>query len=91
MEYLHLGPTVEFGFGQIGRAVLTDAPRFAACDGSTGLAINPATFLIYDATDEITLPLSQHRLSVSLRNGLKEASAGQVRHLLGHYDICVFD
>ena len=90
MECLHLGLTVGFGAGQIGSKSSSDGDQFAVYDWSTGLAGGLNTFLIRDATDEITLPLAQHRNLASSENGFEDECAGKVRHLIGHYYICTF-
>jgi hypothetical protein len=90
MEYAHLGLTIELGAGQLGTPGHTGGDRFAAYEWSTGLAGGPATFLIHDVTDEIALPLAQHRQPASSEEGFGDVCAGKVRHLLGHYYVCVF-
>jgi len=97
-ECLHLALTAEFGMGVLGSAPgstviwpssSTSAnPQFRAYDWSVGLAGGTSTFLIYDPTDEIALPLAPLNVR-SLENGFGEYCAGRVRHLLGHYYVCV--
>jgi hypothetical protein len=59
-------------------------------DWSVGLAGGPNTFLIHDVTDEIALPLGQHKYPVETERGFGEDCAGKVQHLLGHYYVCTF-
>ena len=88
-DCLHLALMLECGVGQLGHATATNGQQFAAYDWSTGLAGGPNTFVIHDETDEIVLPLARHKRTASLENGFEEACAGKVRHLVGHYYICI--
>jgi hypothetical protein len=89
-DCLHVGLTVGFGVGQLGSPSKHDGSRFAAYDWSTGLAGGPATFLIYDESDEIALPLAIHRQPANSEDGFGEDCAGKVKHLLAHYYVCTF-
>jgi hypothetical protein len=83
------------GVGQLSSYKAADG-KFAGYDWSVGLVTNPDTFLIYDATDEIQLPLRQHtRLKVS-ESQYVEMCSGQgdshtISHLVGHYYICTWE
>ncbi len=66
-----------------------DGP-FVGYDWSVGLAGGPATFLIYDVTDEIALPPELHKQPIAFEHGFGEICAGKVIHLLGHYYLCEF-
>ncbi|HZK99674.1 MAG TPA: hypothetical protein VFC47_07215 [Caulobacteraceae bacterium] len=57
-QCIHLGLTVGFGAGVLGPVSRPAGSEFAAYDWSTGLAGGPSTFLIYDKSDEMALPLS---------------------------------
>jgi hypothetical protein len=70
-------------------AVHPDGP-FVGYDWSVGLAGGPATFLIYDVTDEIALPPELHKQPIAFEEGVGEICAGKVIHLLGHYCVCEF-
>jgi hypothetical protein len=80
---MHLGLAVWTG------AVQPNGP-FVGCDWSVGLAGGPATFLIYDVTDEIALPPELHKQPIAFEQGVGEICAGKVIHLLGHYYVCEF-
>jgi hypothetical protein len=80
---MHLGLAVWTG------AVQPDGP-FVGYDWSVGLAGGPATFLIYDVTDEIALPPELHKQPIAFEQGVGEICAGKVIHLLGHYYVCEF-
>ena len=71
-------------------AIQPDGP-FVGYDWSVGLAGGPATFLIYDVTDEIALPPELHKQPIAFEQGFGEICAGKVIHLLGHYYVCEFD
>ncbi|MCL2385542.1 MAG: hypothetical protein FWC84_06920, partial [Alphaproteobacteria bacterium] len=86
-DCLHLGFTIGFGISSASTQI--DRP-FAVYDWSVGLVSNPNTFLIYDITDEIALPLVQHKYPISSENGFGEHCAGKVTRLLGHYYVCSF-
>jgi len=85
-ECVHLGLTV--GVEQLGHSK-PDESGFAAYDWSVGFA-GQNTFLIYDRTDQIALPMAQHKNPSDDEEGWGEECAGKVRHLLGHYYICNF-
>ncbi len=87
-EIAHLGLTVGFGAGQNGTEQPSANGGFAVYDWSTGLASTPSTFLIHDATDEITLPMSQHTHPASSEYGFGELCAGKVYRLVKHYYVC---
>jgi len=88
--YAHLALTVWFGAGQIESNAKPDGSAFQTFDWSIGLVSSGATFLIYDVTDEIALPLKLHTHPIASENGFGEECAGRVRHLLGHYYVCEF-
>lgn len=89
-DCMHLALTVWTGTGQLGRSAKPDGRSFAAYDWSVGLAGGANTFLIYDATDEIALPLTLHKQPIASEQGFGEDCAGEVTHLLGHYYVCTF-
>jgi hypothetical protein len=89
-DVIHLGLTVSTGAGQLGRSSKPDGSPFAAYDWSVGLAGGPNTFLIYDVTDEISLPPKLQRQPIPSEQGFGEICAGKVTHLLGHYYVCTF-
>ena len=89
-DCVHLGLTVGFGAGQLGTSSGSDGSGFAVYDWSVGLAGGPNKFLIHDETDEIALPMAQHKDPAASENGFGEDCAGKVRHLLGHYYVCEF-
>ena len=86
---LHLVLTVMFGVGQLGPTQVSDGGNFLVYDWSIGFAGSASTFLIFDKTDEIALPVPQHTRPISVENGWGEECAGRVRHVIGHYYICV--
>lgn len=90
VDYMHLALTVWTGAGQLGRSSKPDGSPFAAYDWSVGFAGGPNTFLIYDVTDEIALPLKLHKQPIASEQGFGEDCAGNVTHLLGHYYVCTF-
>jgi hypothetical protein len=90
IDYAHLALTTGFGVGQIGSSTKSDRGQFSIHDWSVGFAGGPNTFLIHDPTDEISLPLSQHKQPIASEMGFGEDCAGKVRHLLGHYYVCTF-
>ncbi len=90
-DCLHLALMVTTGAGQLGANSRPDGSPFAAYDWSVGFAGGPSTFLIYDMTDEIALPLKLHRRPLAQENGFGEDCAGRVRHLLGHYYVCTIE
>jgi hypothetical protein len=87
-ECLHLGLTIGFGAGQLGAPPPVGA-QFAVHDWSVGLADGPNTFLIYDVTDRIALPLEEWREQAALKDWVGKECAGRVRRLLSHYYVCV--
>lgn len=89
-DYVHLALTAGFGAGQIGRPAKSDRGQFTTYDWSIGFAGGPNTFLIHDPTDEIALPLNQHKQPIASEMGFGEDCAGKVRHLMGHYYVCTF-
>jgi hypothetical protein len=89
-DYVHLALTVWTGAGQIGRSSRPDGSPFAVYDWSVGLAGGQNTFLIYDVTDEIALPLKLHKRPIASEQGFGEDCAGRVTHLRGHYYVCTF-
>jgi hypothetical protein len=88
-DCVHLGLTVGFGGGQLGSSLKPNGSGFAAYDWSVGFA-GTNTFIIYDMTDQIALPIAQHTHPSISENEFEEECAGQVRHLLGHYYVCAF-
>jgi hypothetical protein len=86
-DVIHLGLTVNFGVGQAGVAKKAD-DDFTVYDWSIGLVTSPSTFLIHDVTDEIALPLAQHKHPAGSELGFGEDCAGKVSRLLRHYYIC---
>jgi|HubBroStandDraft_5_1064220.scaffolds.fasta_scaffold05446_1 hypothetical protein len=86
----HLGLTAWFGAGELGSSSKPDRSDFEIFDWSVGFAGGQNTFLIFDRTDEIALPLAQHTQPETSENGLGEECAGKVRHLVGHYYVCRF-
>ena len=89
-DCMHLALTVWTGAGQLGRSSMPDGSPFAAYDWSVGLAGGPNTFLIYDATDEIVLPLTLHKQPIAFERGFGKDCAGKATHLLGHYYVCTY-
>jgi hypothetical protein len=103
-DCLHLALMVEFGFGVLNSeqdksgALIDFVPQpamddesFAAFDWSVGLAGGTNTFLIRDLTDEVALPLSQHKHPNLDKTGFEEACSGKSKHLFAHYYICAID
>ena len=90
LDMVHLGLTAGFGIGQLGAPSKSSDGSFVAYDWSVGLAGGPNTFLIHDVTDEIALPMAQHKHPSSSENGFGKECAGRVHHLLNHYYICTF-
>jgi hypothetical protein len=86
-DFVHLGLTAGFGAGQLGVSSTSNDDSFVVYDWSVGLA-GPNTFLIYDVTDEIALPMAQHTHSPNSENGWGEECAGKVRRLINHYYVC---
>jgi hypothetical protein len=86
----HLGLNVGFGTGRRASYSKPDGSNFEAFDWSVGLASGPNTFLIHDKTDQIAQPMPQYSQSSTSEDGIWEECAGKVRHLLGHYYVCVF-
>ena len=89
-DLIHAGLTARFGMGQLGIPSKSGDGSFVVYDWSVGLAIGPSTFLIRDATDEIALPMAQHKHPPSVELGFGEECAGRVQRLIGHYYICSF-
>jgi hypothetical protein len=87
-EYVHLALTAGFGAGQIGSSSKSNDDSFAVYDWSVGLAGGPNTFLIHDVSDEIALPMAQHKHPEDSENGFGEECAGKVRRLIDHYYVC---
>ena len=87
-DCIHLALTVWTGAGQLGSSARPDGSPFEVFDWSVGLAGGPNTFLIYDVTDEIALPLKLHRHPIESEQGWGEDCAGKVTPLLGHYYLC---
>ncbi len=85
-DVTHLALTVNFGVGQLGSSSNSSDDRFAVYDWSVGLA-GANTFLIYDVTDEIALPMAQHTRP-SIEEGFGEECAGKVQRLVKHYYVC---
>lgn len=85
----HVAISVELGGGQLGSNTPADRKSFQTFDWSVGLA-GSNTFMIYDATDEIALPITRHRLPISTEFGFGESCAGNVDHIFGHYYKCSF-
>lgn len=89
-DCVHVALTTQLGIGQLGSSSAPADNRFAAYDWSVGLAGSPNTFLLRDPTDEIALPIAEHKHPVALENGFGEQCAGRVSHLFGHYYRCTF-
>jgi hypothetical protein len=94
-DVIHVGLSAGLGVGQIGKSYQSADDRFVAYDWSVGLVPNGDTFLIFDATDEILLPLSQHVRLKESKAQYVEMCSGQgqnhsVSHLIGHYYICTW-
>ena len=87
-DFVHLGLTAGFGVGQFGNSPRSNDDSFVVYDWSVGLAGGPNTFLIHDVSDEIALPMAQHRRPPSSENGFGEECAGKVRRLIDHYYVC---
>jgi len=87
-ELVHLGLTVGLGVGQIRVSSQSNGSEFAAYDWSVGLAGGPSTILIHDVTDEIALPVAQHKKPLSFEDGFADECAARVQHLVGHYYVC---
>jgi hypothetical protein len=89
-DFVHLGLTALFGAGQLGEPSISIDGKFIAYDWSVGLAGGLNTFLIYDATDEVTLPLAKQTKPSGLPNELSEECSGRAQRLLSHYYVCSF-
>lgn len=87
-DLVHLGLTAGFGIGQMGTTPRVKDDSFVVYDWSVGLAGGPNIFLIHDVSDEIALPMAQHKLPHSSENGFGEECAGKVERLVGHYYLC---
>jgi hypothetical protein len=68
----------------------TPGHRFGSFDWSTGFAGGPSTFLIFDESDKIALPMQKHTADRQEEQGFADSCAGQVQHLQGHYYVCTF-
>jgi hypothetical protein len=88
-ECVHLGLTLWLGLGELSATKTSDG-KFADYDWSVGLVTNPDTFLIYDATDEVALPMAQHKILARSKSQFVKLCARNARHLIGHYYICSF-
>jgi len=88
-ECAHPGLTTGFGIGQLGDVGPIRSEQFTVYDWSVGLAGGTNTFLIYDPSGEIALPLRQHKALIASEDGFGEECAGRVEHLLGHNYICM--
>ncbi len=86
-DVAHLALTVKSGVGRLGSSSTSKDDRFVVYDWSVGLA-GANTFLIYDVTDEIVLPMAQHTRFRSSEDGLREECAGKVQRLIKHYYVC---
>ncbi len=86
-DVAHLALTVKFGVGQLGSSSESSDAEFVVYDWSVGLA-GANTFLIHDATDEISLPMAQHTHPPSSEDGFGEECAGKVQRLIKHYYVC---
>jgi len=64
--------------------------KFTTFDWSTGFAGGPATFLIYDESDEIALPMDKHTSRAGYEAGFGPDCAGKVTRLFSHYYVCTF-
>jgi hypothetical protein len=85
---VHLGLTTGFGIGQLGTTPRVRDDSFVVYDWSVGFAGGPNIFLIHDVSDEIALPMAQHKQPQSSENGFGEDCAGKVERLVGHYYVC---
>ena len=85
---VHLGLTAGFGIGQLGTTPRVKDDSFVVYDWSVGFAGGPNIFLIHDVSDEIALPMAQHKQPESSENGFGEECAGKVERLVGHYYVC---
>ena len=85
---VHLGLTAGFGIGQLGNTPRVKDDSFGVYDWSVGFAGGPNIFLIHDVSDEIALPMDQHKQPQSSENGFGEECAGKVERLVGHYYVC---
>ena len=89
-DCIHLALTAGFGLGQLGSTSVPNGTRFEAFDWSVGLVGGWTTFLIFDPTDEIALPMAQHTHSPESELGFGPDCAGNVSHLVFHYYVCTF-
>jgi hypothetical protein len=102
-DFTHLALTVEFGIGvlngeQVRHGALIDSIRpplldtkFQVFDWSVGLAAGTSTFLIYDAIDEMALPLSQHKNPALDESGFGQLCTDGLTHLFRHYYLCNYN
>jgi hypothetical protein len=89
-HYVHLLVTRHTYDAQITLLPGTLGHRFGSFDWSTGFAGGPSTFLIFDESDEIALPIQKHTADPSAEPGFEESCADRVQHLQGHYYVCTF-
>lgn len=89
-DILHLGLTVGLGIGELNDTLPQVDSRFQAHDWSVGYVGSPSTFLLYDVTDGIALPLARRRGHIVPEESVEKLCAGRVRHLFGHYYVCSF-
>jgi hypothetical protein len=89
-HYVHFLVTRHTYYAQITSLPGTPGHRFGSFDWSTGFAGGPSTFLIFDESDEIALPIQKHAAALSVELGFAESCAGRVQHLQGHYYVCSF-
>jgi hypothetical protein len=88
VNLVHLGLTAGFGIGQLGTTPRVKDDSFVVYDWSVGFAGGPNIFLIHDVSDEIALPMAQHKQPPNSENGFGEECAGKVERLVGHYYVC---
>lgn len=79
-DCVHLGLTVGAGIGVLNTPFISEDGKFGAYDWSVGLATNPSTFLIYDATDRIAAHGAIPRGDLNC--------LAKPRRLIGHYYVC---
>jgi hypothetical protein len=89
-HYIHFLVTRHTYDAQITSLPGTPGHRFGSFDWSTGFAGGPSTFLIFDESDEIALPIQKHAADPSVELGFAESCAGRIQHLQGHYYVCTF-
>jgi hypothetical protein len=86
--YPHLALTVWFGAGVLEGPLNQSENGFTTYDWSAGLAGNPSTVLIRDASDQIALPQGQVQNLSGFKKDVFGWCGGQARHLLEHYYVC---